>query len=117
MRRKKISVNPNEADKNQMKGLIDMINKSSDPMLILFNSVINSEMVKRMPDWVVERRQKQSKVKEVMQTIFYKFNAKSVVGLTMIAIAIVKDIMYPSTVVDAVLLGFGLGLLMSGMRG
>jgi len=115
--RRKIAVNPSEADKGQMKGLVEMINQSSDPMLILFNSVINSEMVKRMPEWVQERQQKRSKVQVIVQDIFYKFNAKSIVGLTMIAIAIVKDIMYPSTVVDAVLLGFGLGLLMSGMRG
>ena len=44
--RRKIAVNPSEADKGQMKGLVEMINQSSDPMLILFNSVINSEMVK-----------------------------------------------------------------------
>lgn len=59
---KKTEINEKvQGHKEMVNAVVDNVKGSSDEMLILLNSVINSEMVARMPGWKKNKTEKEHK--------------------------------------------------------
>lgn len=104
--------------KAQTEGTVNHIRGSSDEMLILLNSVINTEMVNRLPQWKanqepVPRNPDNSPPMRGMpekRGIFTTVGQVTVIlGAVLIGVALFKSFFYP-TEMDYFLLGAGVSI-------